>query len=155
MACPLLGGLSSFRACYQRFHSNSHLLSDCSDGDVRLVGGDIPEEGRVEFCHNDDWGTVCDDSWDDGDASVVCRQLGLSSPERALAFSRARFGEGFGPIFLYEVRCAGTESRLADCPSDGINHLDCSHSEDAGVSCTPANSGTLQIILMEVFLFQR
>ena len=133
-----------------------HLISDCSNGDVRLVNGDIPEEGRVEFCHNDDWGTVCDDSWDDDDARVVCRQLGLSSPDqRALAFSRARFGEGFGPTFLDEVRCAGTESRLVDCPSNGIGHEDCSHSEDAGVSCTrtPADSGMLQILLMEVFLF--
>ena len=116
--------------------------------------GDIPGEGRVELCYNNDWGTVCDDSWDDDDASVVCRQLEFSSPERAVAVTRARFGEGPGPIFLDEVRCAGTESRLVDCPSNSIGHEDCSHSEDAGVICTPANLGMLQVILMEVFLFQ-
>lgn len=50
----------------------------CDQGDVRLIGGTTDLEGRVEFCNNNQWGTVCDDSWGVPDATVVCRQLGYS-----------------------------------------------------------------------------
>ena len=50
----------------------------CNTGDVRLVGGSDQYEGQVEICINDQWGTVCDDSWSSSDAMVVCNQLGYS-----------------------------------------------------------------------------
>ena len=56
---------------------------------MRLVGGRDGSEGHVEFCSNNQWGTVCDDSWDAADARVVCRQLGF--PEDYSKWSASRY----------------------------------------------------------------
>ena len=50
----------------------------CTQGAIRLRGGNATS-GRVEICNKNNWGSVCDDLWDDVDARVVCVQLGLSS----------------------------------------------------------------------------
>ena len=54
-----------------------------SYGNLRLVGGSNYKIGRVEI-FNDEWGIICDDSWDDVDAQVVCRQLGFGNTGTAI-----------------------------------------------------------------------
>ena len=103
------------------------------EGSVRLAGVTAANEGRVEVYHNGEWGTVCDDMWDITDANVVCQQLNYSGATSAP--KAAFFGAGSGPIHYDNVRCAGNETRLADCSHNGIGVHNCGHSEDAGVVC--------------------
>ncbi len=107
---------------------------DCTDGDVRLVGGGTIFEGRVEVCNNGAWGTVCDDLWDTTDGNVVCTQLGFGTASSAPCC--AAYGQGAGDILLDNVQCSGSESRLLDCTHNGLAIHNCAHSEDAGVVCS-------------------
>ena len=54
------------------------MITDCTDGAIRLLNGSTALEGRVEICINGTWGTVCDDGWGGLDARVVCAQLGFA-----------------------------------------------------------------------------
>ena len=59
----------------------------------------------------------------------------LSFNTDAIPFQRAMFGEGWGPIFLDNVNCSGTEGSLLNCTYSTIGVHDCSHREDASVRC--------------------
>ena len=102
---------------------------------VRLIEGSSYNEGRVEVNYNGEWGTVCDDGWDNIDAGVVCRQLGFGLSGTAIG--SAGFGQGSGSIWLDNVTCTGDESTLAICGHLGVGVIrSCSHYEDAGVRCS-------------------
>ncbi|NXP10307.1 NETR protein, partial [Thinocorus orbignyianus] len=100
-------------------------------------------EGRVEVYHDGKWGTICDDQWDDRDAEVVCRQLGLSGNPKALSW--AHYGQGSGPILLDEVECSGNELSLDQCKKSDWGQQNCDHIEDAGVSCDPFTGTDLRL----------
>lgn len=46
---------------------------------MRLVDGQNEREGRVEVCIEQQWGSICDNSWTRLDAAVICTQLGHHS----------------------------------------------------------------------------
>ena len=43
-----------------------------------MLDGRALNEGRVEVCHSGRWKPVCDNSWSEREAKVVCKQLGYS-----------------------------------------------------------------------------
>jgi len=102
------------------------------EGDIRLVNGANNYQGRIEVCHTNIWGTVCDDSWDINDGIVACRQLGLRFVD---VVTSAYFGRGTGQIWLDDLSCIGSEAQLFNCRHRGFGSHYCSHSEDAGLIC--------------------
>ncbi|XP_071804947.1 uncharacterized protein [Asterias amurensis] len=107
-------------------------VTQFADGSLRLVDGNFPYEGRVEIFYRGQWGTICDDLWENQDANVVCRQLGFTESSE---FLDGRFLMGTGAIILDNVECLGNESSLLACPHNGFGVHDCSHTEDVGVRC--------------------
>eukprot|EP00731_Ephydatia_muelleri_P030563 Em0022g77a len=112
----------------------------CKDGDVRLLGGRSTNEGRVEVCVGNLYGAVCDQSWSNADAAVVCSQLGFSR-RGAIAAPKLSFGVGKGAIHLTEVDCTGSESSLSRCRSKRGSNDICPHYRDAGVICPGLRQG--------------
>lgn len=105
---------------------------------VRLVNGNETSgtsSGRVEVFHEGVWGTVCDDSFDNKDATVVCRSLGFYGG----IVKEDGMGMGNGPIWLDEVKCEGSEDSLEECPKNEWGDENCSHSEDVAVICEAGN----------------
>ncbi|XP_025102812.1 deleted in malignant brain tumors 1 protein-like [Pomacea canaliculata] len=100
---------------------------------ARLANG-TSTAGRLEVLYNGQWGTVCDDGFDENDARVACRMLGFYSPE-VLAVQSPVFGAGSGNISLDDLACRGTETSLAQCGHSGYYSHNCGHSEDVGVVC--------------------
>lgn len=87
-------------------------IGTCIQGDVRLVaiaGYDRTEAyvgGEVQICQNGQFGSVCDDMWNNRDASVICRQLG-HTPYGTLLINLKTFffkqGQVLRPSFNYSI----------------------------------------------------
>ena len=119
---------SSIYLCSLLLHSAQ------KQGSLRLVSGSSPNQGRLEVYINGQWGTVCDDLWDYSDASVACRQLGYTGvSDYDISISS---GSSFQRIWLDDVVCSGSESKLINCRHNGYGVHNCGHSEDVGISCT-------------------
>ena len=89
----------------------------CSDGELRLVGGQSPMEGRVEACYGNTWGGICSPNyyyWGTNEASAVCRQLGFF-PYDAITFNNGYFGVGPSIYYLSVDYCDYRSEGLLGC----------------------------------------
>ena len=80
------------------------------NGQLRLVGGATPNEGRLEICYANHWGTVCDDLFDSTDAALACKLLGFS-PNSERTFDISLF-----PDHCEDLNGSANEDRFHDVP---------------------------------------
>ena len=132
-------------------------LVPCEDGGMRLVGGSTDVEGNVEVCVDGVWGTICDPSWGDAEAKVVCTSLGysqfgkntilashsffhkwasLSSVIGSVPYGLSYFGASTGPVHWTSISCSGSEQDIFSCTHLSIETSNtCGHENDVGVKC--------------------
>ena len=92
--------------------------------------------GRLEVYYRGQWGTACDNEFNNNAAMVVCQQLGFNpGPAGAFAVPSAHFGQGTGPIWLNGVSCNGLEPNITSCQHNAFGLNYCDHSKDIGVIC--------------------
>ncbi|XP_066893441.1 T-cell differentiation antigen CD6 isoform X2 [Kogia breviceps] len=100
----------------------------------RLTGGADPCEGQVEVYFRGVWNTVCDSTWYEPEAKVLCRDLGcgtLARVPKGLPHSLS------GKMYY---SCEGGEPTLSKCFWRFNNSNLCRQSQAARVLCSGARS---------------
>ncbi|CAI8040135.1 Deleted in malignant brain tumors 1 protein [Geodia barretti] len=105
----------------------------CIEGAVHLVGGDDVSRGRVAYCYNGTWYSVCASDWDTTgeEARVVCETLGYDTSYYASVV--VNYGRGTDPILPLSIECGSGTSAFSDCSTAELDVSQCSHA--AGVDC--------------------
>ena len=82
--------------------------SNCSNGDVRLVGSVDGDQGRLEVCVNSAWGTVCSNAFGASDAAVACEAIeGYNSTGKRHFITKVgkcrRKNDSFCIVFIFKL----------------------------------------------------
>lgn len=109
----------------------------CS-GNVKLVDGPNRCAGRVEVYNKGQWGSVCGESWDLLDASVVCRQLNCGKEHRIS--TTPDYGHGSGQVWVDQIECNGHETSISQCTQRPFVDRTCNITSLAGVVCSDSLS---------------
>ncbi|XP_074398259.1 T-cell differentiation antigen CD6 isoform X5 [Zonotrichia albicollis] len=94
----------------------------------RLSGGRDACAGRVEVFFRGTWSTVCNSTWYDTEAAVLCRSLGCGDVLQRLAFPHTLPGK-------MTYMCGSLQPSLAQCHWTFNKSAPCYQSGAAGVIC--------------------
>lgn len=130
------------RRNYTYITCEKSLVVQCIDngtyytGQVRLVGGDYPSEGRVEIYVYDTWSSMYTYYYSNYqvEAGSICRQLGYTG---ALSYDQGTI-PGSGTIRISDPYCYSVETCFSTCLNeyDYVDNDYTTHSEDLAVNCT-------------------
>ena len=100
-------------------------------------------QGYIEVHHNGEWGSICDDSFDNNNngANVVCKMMGFNSGAYSNSYKQISFVKAKKPkVLLDNVICKGNEDSIDQCAHSVWGDNDCRghkepYDEDVGVRC--------------------
>ncbi|XP_041374983.1 LOW QUALITY PROTEIN: deleted in malignant brain tumors 1 protein-like [Gigantopelta aegis] len=138
------GSETSLTQCHYsgwKIHSCTHREDAgvaCFSTSVAIIGSlqDSSQSGAVVIRDAAGWKPVCDVSWDDSEAAVVCRELGYRSGKSACCsrLSRITYNPYMYPRVAYsKFQCQGTEKTLLGCKHAVIRQ--CENRHLASVAC--------------------
>ena len=100
---------------------------------IRLADGDVPNAGRLEIYHDNLWGSVCRDNFNNTAGTVACQQLGYARLQEYYWGNQTV--QGTGNIWLDDISCSSSHVRLSQCNSRGWGVTDCRHNDDISLVC--------------------
>ena len=124
---PLGRGTNVFQLCLVRFPQPVYGIHN----------GRSHIQGHVEVLYNGQWGTICDDAFDENHygALVMCRMMGYEDGDES-DFYRQSYVIPSTRIWLDDVRCTGNETNIADClHREPWGDHNCDHNEDVAIRC--------------------
>ena len=119
------------------------MYGSCTHGAVRLVGGPTTNQGRVEVCVGQTWGTVCNFGFGTNDARVVCRQLGyIIDQPGASEYFNSLMTNTYCKIFIIGISVKYSA------------YYGCNHNQDVGVICPSkcSNDKQLQAVMTTLYV---
>jgi deleted-in-malignant-brain-tumors protein 1 len=126
----------------------------CNDGEVMLTSSMNVSENLIELvmiCFGGVWGHVCPNVWSEANAVVICRQNLLPYGWVQAKPIDISYETSDDILWLSDVQCSGSESRLVDCSRSilGIKRANCSLMGFAGVTCgreAPCVNGAFRLV---------
>ncbi len=91
--------------------------------------GAVRIDQNLEYFYSGEWKGICDDSFDQSDGEVICRQLG----ETYISHSGGQSGNG--QFWLDDLACTGTESNVTDCAKSPVGQHNCGPGEHVKLVC--------------------
>lgn len=106
---------------------------------IRLLGGNMETEGRLQVKINNEWGTVCNYGWTIKNAALVCQQLGyvLNPDDWNLERSEVPAAGTTEKVILSNVQCDDHDLDITKCKAEGVTDFEnsCTHDNDVGLRC--------------------
>ncbi|KAG2448473.1 hypothetical protein HYH02_006365 [Chlamydomonas schloesseri] len=134
-ACTTTGAL---RLAPNDTSTNTTMYNDTATG---IAGG------RLEFCYNGQWGTLCTEYWSTAEARVACRQLGGGLEWGGVAANGTySFAPSSQPVWLSISNCTGSETSLAECARY-------SNYNSSNINTTTLYPGQLGVLSLESTLY--